>query len=339
VERIGYIPAWLYQRYRPFCDRLIPASGLAVLFILADRATGAFPQDWRMFIAGGVLAAGLTAPLAGYALFILALSFPLYSISIYIAALALALLITSLFFLTRYLAAVVLVLAIPLLLPYRLAPLVLFLAGLWWAEWGGALVGLGSSLRLKIFAGMCGATADLTQLGGRSLSASWLVARFLAANSLQTLIWLAEPLASDSQTLLLHVLQVVGWGLAGYGVGLVRQRISSSPRPIVGLLASIGVGLFGLVVGNVGIPLALGLLETTAIPWPFLAECGCSGIVAMVMYGVYRYLSRPAVAHPGTRVEICSPPVHLAPKPAPQTWVRPVSHDEEQTDIIMIDLD
>lgn len=336
------IPARLYQRYRPFCDRLVPALGLAFLFVLTDQATDAFPMEWRLFIASGVLVAGLAAPIGGYVLFILALAYPLYSISIYVAALALALLIPSAFFLTRHLTAVVLVLATPLLVPYRLFLAIPLLAGLWWAEWGGVLVGLGSALWLKLFAGMCGAMPGLTQLGGQPLDVHHLIARFHAANSMQTLLWLGEPwlgTASHPSTLLLHVLEVVGWGLAGYGVGLMRRRMEGMPRPNVGLLATVSAGLLGAWLGSLAVPMALGLREAAALPIPFLVECCWSGLIAMGVYGLSRYLARPAAVSVPSRTEPHRPTVPPTPAPSPRPWVRPASGDEEQTDIIMIDLE
>ncbi len=339
ISRVKIAPAWLYQRYRSLFDRLVPALGMALLFMLAAQATSAFPMEWRLFIAGGVFVVGLTVPVAGYVLFILALAYPLYSISIYVAALALSLLILSAFFVTRHLAAVVLILATPLLSRIQIALAVPFLAGLWWAEWGGALVGLGSAFWLKLFAGMCGATLDLTRLGGQPLAAHRLIVRFRAANSLQTLLWLMEPFAPDPQTLLLHVLQMLGWGLAGYGVGLMRGRMSGLSRPAVGLFASVGAGFLGLGVGSIGVPMALGLLDKSALPLSFLIECCWSGAVAVGVYGISRYLARPAVALPSVPVGASGPAARPAPEPTVQPWMRPQSDDEEQADIIMIDLD
>lgn len=332
-------PAWLYQRYRPLFDRLVPALGLALLFLLTAQVTGAFAREWLLSIAGGVLVAGLLTPVAGYVLFALALAYPLYSISIYVAALALAVLILLGFFLARHLTAVVLVLAVPLLVSYRIAPVVPLVAGLWWAEWGGVLVGLGSALWLKTFAGMCGATLDLTQLGGQPLAVHQLIARFRAANSLQTLLWIAKPFAPDSQTLLLHVLEVLGWGLAGYGVGLMRRRIEGMSRPTIGLLASISAGLLGMWLGSLLVPIALDLREASALSVPFLAECCWSGVGAMGLYGASRYLNRPAVVPIHSRAEPYQPVARETPEPSPRPRVRPQPCDDEQADIIMIDLD
>lgn len=357
MQGIKVAPVWLYQRYRPFFDRLVPALGMAFLFALTDQATGAFSSEWRLFIAGGVLVAGLVAPVAGYILFVLALAYPLYSISIYVAALALAILILLSFFLLPSprrggagVTAIVLVLATPLLATYRIAPVALFLAGLWWAEWGGVLVGMGSALWLKTFAGMCGATLDLTQLGGQSFEVHQLIARFQTANSWQTLLWLAEPWMGaplDSRTLLLHILEVLGWGLAGYGVGLVRQRMEGLPRLNVGLLllASVGAGLLGIGVGSLVLPMVFGLRKVSALPTfsllGFLVEYCWGGAIAIGLYGVSRYLTRPVVMPAPSRTEPSHSPVRPMPEPAPRPFVRPQARadEDELADIIMIDLD
>ncbi len=343
MEKIKMIPARVYQRYYAFFDRLLPSLGMAWLFLLTDQATGLFSSEWRLFIAGGVLAAGLVAPIAGYILFILALVYPLYSVSIYVAALALTVLILSAFFMTRHVAAMVLVLATPLLVTYRLAPVVPLLAGLLWAEWRGGLVGLGSVLWLKLFAGMCGATPDLVQLGGQPLDAHNLIARFQTADSLQTLLWMAKPLAPDSLTILLHLLEILAWGLVGYGVGLVHQRMTDSSRPNLALWASVGTGLLGLVIGSLALPTILGLRETSVLSISFimifLVEYCTSGVIVAGLYRVSRYLIRPAVKSVPFQVEPHRPSVQLETELVPQSWVSPQPREDEQTDIIMIDLD
>lgn len=358
MERVSVMPDWLYQRYRPFCDRLIPALGMAFLFVLTDQVVGAFSREWRLFIAGGVLVAGLVKPIVGYVLFVLVLAYPLYSISIYIAALALTVLSLLAFFPTRYLTAIILVIAIPLLALYRVALIVPLLAGLWWAEWGGVLAGLGSALWLKVFVGMCGMTPDLTQLGGQSLAVHQLVTRFHTANSLQTLLWLAEPFVPglvesptpDTRTLLLHIFEVFGWGLAGYGVGLMRQRVLGSSRLNVALLASVSAGLLGLWLGSLVVPIALSLREPFVFSAPFVVECCWGGIMAMGIYRVSHYLTRPVVQPLRSRSErYRSPSYYLsstgegreeeAIESATQAWEHPQSRDDEQADIIMIELD
>jgi hypothetical protein len=345
MERVRVMPAWLYQRYHSFFDRLIPAGGMALLFILTGQATEVFPREWLWFIAGGILVAGVIAPVAGYVLFVLALAYPLYSISIYLAALALSVLTLGAFFVTRHLTALVLILVTPLLLPYKIIWIVPLLAGLWWAEWGGVLVGTGSALWLKIFAGMCGAKPDLILLSGQMPDANRLINHFHSANSLQTLLWLTEPLAPDSQALLLNILEILGWGLAGYGVGLIRRRMEGMSRPSLGLLASVGIGFLGIGIGSLALPLALNL--RTAFDWPisllsdFLLEWIWSSIIAIGLYGAYRYLTRPAVLPVRSRVEPRRSSIRPATEPAPRPVVRPQvrAKEDEPTDIIMIDLD
>ncbi len=350
------IPPWLYQRYRHFFDRLPSALGMAALFALVDMRTGAFPVEWRTFIAVGVLVSGLLLPVAGYILFIVALAYPLFTISIYIAALALSVLILWAFLCSRHLGAVVLLLVTPLLVPYRLAPLVPLLAGLWWGEWGGALVGAGSALWLKLFAGMCGAAPDITSLSIQTLSAERLINRFHTANSLQTLLWMWEPLSPHPQALLLNILHILGWGLAGYGIGIMRQRMENMARPYLGLLAGISAAWLGFGVGSLAAPFALGLLRPSALPIShlanFLIELGMSSAAAVMICAAYRYLNRPVVP-PSLRRDVIAyrcqetgsgdgmragTPATLPASPVSPPWAGPFEEDEQE-DIIMLDLD
>ena len=353
MERIRAMPAWLYQRYHSFFDRLIPAAMMALLFVLVNQATETFLSEWLWFIAGGIVIAGLVAPIAGYVLFILALAYPLYTISIYVAALALSILILLAFFVTRHLTALVLVLAIPLLIPYRIIWLVPFLAGLWWFEWGGVLLGISSALWLKIFAGMCGATPDLAHLSGQTLATRHLIDHFSTANSFQTLLWMTESLTPDSQTLLFHIVEILGWGLAGYGVGLVRRRMEGMSRPNLGLLVSIVVGFLGMGIGSLALPVALDLRKASSWPisllWDFLIECGVSGVIAVGLYGASHYLARSVVLPVRSRIRSQEEARYSSiqptpePAPAPRPRMRPQprvrASEDEQTDIIMIDLD
>ena len=368
IKSVGTWPAWLYQRYRSLFDRLVPAVGMLILFILTAQATGAFSKEWRLSIAGGILAAGLVAPVAGYIAFISSLAFPLYTISIYVAALVLAVLIPLAFLMTdaQRLTAVVLIVALPLLLPYRLAPALPLLAGLWWAEWGGVLMGLAGALWLKTFAGMCEAPLDFIHLTAKaqSLDVSRLITRFHTANSLQTLLWLAEPMTSSQDALLLHILEVLGWGLGGYCVGLVTQRVLRSSRPSIRLLAGLSAGVLGMWMGSLVAPMALGLREVFAIPLPFMVQYSLSSAAVAVFYVLTRYLNRSAVEplHFRSR-HIASwrssssraqsrgrgswsdlrqsedeegKEDHGAPSPS---WKSPQSQDDRSSDIIMIDLD
>ncbi len=348
-------PAWTYQRYRPVFDRLGPALGMAGLFVLGDRVTGVFPIEWQAFIAGGVLLAGLLSPTAGYLLFVAALALPLYAVSVYVAALGLSVLVLAAFLILpsagreARLAGWVLVLATPLLTPWRLHWAVPLLAGLWWGEWGGVLVGVLGAAWLKLFAGMCGAPVALLEVSGRTLAGAALVARFHTANSLQTLLWMGSPLAPDSLTLLAHVLEMVGWGLAGYGVGLARRWVSGAARPSLALLAGLALGVAGEWAGSVFFPLALGLTTETRFSISFLrgflVECVLSAAIVVGVYWVSRYLTRPVVSpwrgrkggsalHPNPNEGRGGDEDDAVLRP----WAGSRPRDDEQADIIMIDL-
>jgi hypothetical protein len=172
-----------------------------------------------------------------------------------------------------------------------------------------------------------------------------LIDRFHTANSLQTLHWLTEPLAPDSQTLLLHIIEILGWGLAGYGVGLMRRRMEGMLRRNLGLLTSIVVGFLGLGIGSLALPMALGLRQASDLSISllvnFLLECVKGGVIVIGLYGVSHYLNRPVVLSTPSRIKARRSFVQPEPEPAPQPWVRPQPpvDEDKPTDIIMIDLD
>jgi hypothetical protein len=210
---------------------------------------------------------------------------------------------------------------------------------------------------------MCGATLDLTLLSGAAFDVAHLISRFQGADSFQTLLWMVEPLVPNPQALLLHVVEVIGWGLAGYGVGLVGRQAEGRPRPNWSLLGSLVVGLLGLGIGSLALPMALGLRETSVLAisvlLAFLVQCSWSGMIAVGLYGLTRYLMRPVVMPsaflrlrrarrrrgPAATTPTTSKPASLSTGGSDQAarpWVRPQPQpfdDEEPADIIMIDLD
>jgi hypothetical protein len=214
----------LYQRYRSFWDRVVPAAGLAWLLWATTQASGAFPGEWRVFLAAVLLLLGLARPDLAYVAFIFCVAYPLYSVSIYLAAIFLAVLILTSHWAMRNLGATVWVLATPVLLPWHLEAAAPLLAGLWWGEVTGALAGGLAALWLKLLAGMASQPLDLVQLSGWTPAGASTIQRFSDFNSLQTLLELVNPFAGTSQALLLHVLQVLSWGLAGYLTGRLAQR-------------------------------------------------------------------------------------------------------------------
>ena len=65
---------------------------------------------------------------------------------------------------------------------------------------------------------------DWLFLAGQSPDAALIIARFEAANSLDTLILLIEPFADTATIMLYNLLQIIGWAVAGGFVGTLTQQ-------------------------------------------------------------------------------------------------------------------
>jgi len=214
----------LYQRFQPFWDRAAPSAGLALLLWATAEATGAYPSEWRLFFAAALFLLGVAWPWVAYTAFTFLIAFPLYRISIYVAALVLAALVLTSRWAMRKLGATVLVLITPALLPWSLAATVPLLAGLWWGEGVGALAGGLAALWLKLLAGMAAQPLDLARLAGWTPAGTDIIERFSGFNSLETVLGLVNPFRDTSQVLLLHLLQILAWAMAGYLAGRLARR-------------------------------------------------------------------------------------------------------------------
>lgn len=306
-------PSWVYQRYREAWEHAVLAACWASLYVLCDTgiaSAGAetFPVQWRVVLAASILVGGMWKPAIAYALFIAAMAYPLYQVSVYLMALALAVLILSAPATVRFLPQTLAVLIAPLLAPVHLAVLLPLLAGLWWGEVGGAVVGGLSALWLKVWAGMAGAPLDLWQINGWidgswiRLSAGSLYERFHPANSLQTLLLLIAPFGSDSLVLLFNLLQVIAWAAAGFVVGFL-MRWQRAGRQGWAAALSLGPGLVLIWAGYVAVPTWLPVmggaswLEPVWLP----AQVLLAGALAWCVYGLGQHLRRPVVASRGGR--------------------------------------
>jgi hypothetical protein len=366
-RKVMHWPPWLYQRYRPLWERAVLAAGWALLYVLCDAAVvsvvavpanvqafhgsqvPAFAVQWRAFVAACIFVAGLYRPVLAYALFVVAVAYPLYLISVYVMALALAALVLSCLVATWVYASTrsppfavaggwrrsdvwciiaLPVVGAPLLAPVHLAPVLPLLAGLWWGEVGGAIVGGLAALWLKICAAMAGSSLDLWSVSGWTMAIDPLYERFHTANSLQTLvrligplIGLAEPwigggaspslpdqLSLASRTLLFNLLQVIAWAAAGYVVGSVARWLQSNPSRsrfpdraaardrnggLVGALG-LGPGLWLIWAGYVLVPT---WLQVEGPRWHdprwLPAQVVWAGGVAWGTDSLVRYLRRP----------------------------------------------
>jgi hypothetical protein len=323
----------------------------------------AFPVQWRVVLAACIAIGGLWKPVVAYALFVAAVAYPLYLISIYVMALALAVLILSAPAVVRFLPQTLWVLGAVLFAPIHLAPVVPLLAGLWWGETAGAIVGGLAALWIKICAGMAGASPDLWQANGWMLDAALVYERFHAADSLQTLVRIVEPLASDSLVLLFNLLQVLAWAAAGFVVGLLihslhawKSQARASPYSAWSAALSLGPGLVLIWVGYVAVPAWLQVEGPGWIdpPW-LLAQLLLAGGIAWSVDALRRRLQQPVLADSGKR----RPYVHSVKSEKPQSGrpaqaqkqadspdellqrVKPKrrGRDDAEQDIIMLELD
>ena len=296
---------WLpqvYQRWQVFWDRAVPAAGLALLLWASSQATGAYPFEWELFLTAALFGVGLLWPWVAYAAFTFLVAYPLYCVSIYVAAIVLAALILTSRWAMRNLGAAVLVLLCPALLPWHLEATVPLLAGLWWGELAGALAGGLAALWLKLLAGMAGQPLNLAQLSGQPLASARIIQRYSGFNSLQTLVELVNPFADTSSALLLHVLQVLAWALAGYLAGWVTRRTWSERwrgwAPLLGLVPSGAVLWLSVAL----LPELLGpsLAESAALAYNPLWWVLTSVLLGAGVRRLYLYLRRP-VRRPARR--------------------------------------
>jgi hypothetical protein len=264
----------------------------------------AFPAQWRAVLAACIFFGGLWKPIVAYALFVAAVAYPLYQISIYVMALALALLILCAPVVVRCLPQALWVLVAVLLAPLHLTPVVPLLAGLWWGEAAGGIAGGLAALWLKIATGMSGAWPDLWRANGWMFRAEWVYERFHGADSLQTLILIVEPLASDSLILLFNLLQVLSWAVAGFVVGFLahhlhawKSQVRSTPYSSWSAALSLGPGLVMIWAGYVAVPTWLQVNGPTWFePLWLPAQLLMAGGMAWSVDALRRHLQRPVLA-------------------------------------------
>jgi hypothetical protein len=324
IHSITQLPSWLYQRYSQIWARAVLAAGWAFLYVLCDASVEAFPVQWRVVLAACIFIGGLFKPVIAYAAFIAAIAYPLYLISIYLMALALATLILSapvvafvpagmearLHRSSAGLSLALLILMAPMLAPFHLTPVLPLLIGLWWGRTESAVGGGMVALWLKVCAAMSGHSPDLWRVDGWSMAIDPVYGRFHTANSLQTLIRLFGPLASDPTGisigyspdppgiyLLFNLLQVFTWAAAGYTVSTLMHWLRVDKGRGWKAALSLGPGVLLIWAGYVAVPSWLQVegprwLDPLWLP----AQVVLAGFVVWGLDGLVRYLRQPVVA-------------------------------------------
>lgn len=332
-----------YQARRDLADRAIPAIGLALLLDTLLQARPTYPAEWRTFLLLLVACFGFYNTLAGFLAALALSAWPLWTLSPYLATLALtAAVLLHLVILKRFNWAL-LVVAAPALaynLVFALPPL---LAGMLLGPAGGFWVGALAALWLKLAGGMGNLPTDLLSLQIHPILLSQVADRFHDVKSLETLQLLVSPFSGSSTKLLLDVLQVLGCGLAGALVGLVRRMNWAEDRP----WANLTLGLFGgaLVLWSVIflLPVWAGLQPFSYVfsDWYTAAGVFLCAVVALGLYSL-RYLLTRARKRPAAGVlPVRSPLPGTAPSgPAPassKAGGKPA--DEPGKDVIKLELD
>ena len=343
----------LYQNNRIIINRVISAAWLSGLMWLILGELPVYPAQWRAVMAAGILAVGLWTVEGAFYMAVLALLYPLYHISIYVLVLFVALAVLLRPVIIAHFNKTLLIVSTPLLAQVHLEAVPALLAGLLWGAGSGMWVGGLAALWFKLLGGMSGLDIDLGILifslggaqGSAALNVNLMMDRFHTANSLETLQRLVEPFSPSSIVALLHLLQIVAWGMAGYLVGAMAKRRWMDERGLPGRVLCLLIGAALLLAGNLWVPVWLGLrpeeeIMSHLIPQAVMDSLFAVSVVVLLDSG-RRLLSRPLPPrrHRKPVREPTGPAIESRrPMPLPQRLSEPVRSDKDD-DVIMIELD
>ncbi len=339
-------PHGLIRRNLARVERILVAAGLAGVVYLLTASLPAYPVYWDVVLVGAVFLAAVVSPPAGYFLAVAVAVPPIYSISLYLLVIFLVIALLGYPAFIHNLEVVIFVAATPLLASVHLGWLAALLGGLWFGALGGAWVGGLAALWGLAAAGMAGLPADWLALPGMAPSMQGVIEKFSSANSLQTLLLLVEPVASNATVFLYTLLQVVVWALAAALTGKLNDRPELQKRRPWGLLLPALAGGLLLPTGLAALNAWLGqtLSLTTASPW---ANLGLTTLLVILVANLAQWLrdffehplpplrlGKKAAAAPLTRAEPLEPVPFAADLPKWQN-----SEDEKPDDLIKIELD
>ncbi len=254
IAQIFRGPHNLYRRYQALLESTITAVGLAAIVVMALNSLSVYPRNWVWVIGMAIAVLGIRWPFVAYLVAVAVMIYPIYTINLYLAVLFLAISALGQRLFVHYLGATVLALATPALAEYHLHWLVPILGGLWWGGTSGAWIGGLAAIWGKILGGMAGLNLDWLVMAGQVPDAQVIITRFAGANSLDTLLLLIEPFAATANVILYHLLQVIGWAVAGGFVGALAKRKWVKYRtPWSILVLTAGGGLIMLAT-HLGLP-------------------------------------------------------------------------------------
>jgi len=217
-------PHNLYRRYQGNLESIVVAFGLALVVTFTLHSLLIYPDNWVWVIGTATALIGIRWPSIAFSIAVIAITYPLTLINIYLGVLFLAVAVLGHRLFVHYLGATVLVLATPLLAEFHLHWLVPIMIGLWWGNVTVAWVGGLAALWGKIVAGIAGYNIDWLVIAGKTIQVQDITTRFTEANSLETLLLIVEPFAADSNVVLYNLLQILGWAIAAGFVGSLAGR-------------------------------------------------------------------------------------------------------------------
>lgn len=328
------------RKYLSVIERLGVGAALTALVYLFLQALPVYPEYWDIVIIGAVFFLSLWMPVLGYFVTLVALAYPLYTISIYLAVVFLAVTIIGQHLFARNMGGSLLTVFAPTLSGFYLPWIIPLLGGLWWGPAGGALMGGCAALFGQILFGISGLDPDWVGMLGYVPDTSLVARHFTNANSWQTLTNLFSPLAPNSTRLLYNLLQVVIWALVGWGVGMLAGKESIQYRkPRSTMLLAVG-GAFVLMV----LHMALSLWLTPVIQpnyWvPLALTALCSGLLVLFLEALQDFFEHPLPLRStksSTPAQINSHPMPPAPQQVPD--LPKMDEKDKPDDIIMLELD
>ncbi len=131
------VPHNLYRRYQAVIESALAAFGFALVVTLTLHSLAAYPSSWITVIGTAVALIGIRWQGIAFSIGVLAITYPLSLINLYLAVLFLAVSILGHRFFVHYIGATVLVLGTPLLGEFHLHWLVPILVGLVGGRTGG----------------------------------------------------------------------------------------------------------------------------------------------------------------------------------------------------------
>ena len=289
-------PHSLYRRYQALLESALTSIGFAVVVTVSVNSTAVFPYNWVVVTGVAIAILGIRWSLLAFIIAVAAMTYPLFTINLYLAVLFLAISALGHRLFVHYLGATTLVLATPLLAQYHLHWLVPILGGLWWGGAVGAWIGGLAALWGKMVAGMAGMDIDWLVLAGHVPDTADVAARFDGANSLNTLLLIVEPFAATSTVILYNLLQIIGWAVAGGFVGgLAWRRWVKYSAPWSIMVVTAAGGLIMLIT-HVGLPYWL----TDAVTDPVVQDpvAPLFSLIVVIIAGTIVYSVRESLDLP-----------------------------------------